>query len=347
MASASPPAPTSPVSAPSPQGAFGVVALNLGGPDSLEAVEPFLRNLFADPDTIQLPWLMRPFQPLLARMVARRRAPLSRENYRLIGGKSPITEESSAQAVAVAGELGRRGLAARPFVAMACWHPFSDEAVRDMRAQGVQRAVAVPLFPHYSHTTTGSSWKQLQRAAARAGGGLDLTLVERYPDAPGYLDALAARVEEAIARLPPHAQREAPVIFSAHGLPEVYIQRGDPYLDDIRTTVAAVTRRLGLGERARLAFQSRVGRQRWLGPQTEEVLRELGGAGTTAVVVVPVAFTGEHIETLQEIDILFKEHASRAGITHFERAATVGCHPAFVRALADLAEAAARKSGWV
>jgi ferrochelatase len=137
-----------------------------------------------------------------------------------------------------------------------------------------------------------------------------------------------------------------PVLFSAHGLPEAYIQRGDPYLDEIRTTVTAVTARLGLGARARLCFQSRVGPQRWLGPTTEEALDAVAKEGHRSVVVVPIAFTGEHIETLQEIDILYKEHAARAGITCFARARTVGTHPAFIKALADLAEAAARERGW-
>ena len=136
------------------------------------------------------------------------------------------------------------------------------------------------------------------------------------------------------------------MLFSAHGLPEAYIKRGDPYLDDIRTTVEAVTRLLGLGARARLCFQSRVGPQKWLGPTTEAVLDELAAAGTRAVAVVPVAFTGEHIETLQEIDILYKERAHKAGIVHFARARTVGCHPAFITALADLVEATAKERGW-
>ena len=136
------------------------------------------------------------------------------------------------------------------------------------------------------------------------------------------------------------------MLFSAHGLPEAYIKRGDPYLDDIRITVDTVSRRLGLGARARLCFQSRVGRQRWLAPATETVLDELAAAGEKAVVVVPIAFTGEHIETLQEIDILYKQRATSAGIVHFARARTVGCHPAFIAALADLVEATAHARGW-
>jgi ferrochelatase len=322
---------------------LGLVALNLGGPDSPEAVRPFLRNLFADPDVIQL-GPARVLQPLLAGLIARRRAPLSRAAYAQIGGRSPIREESQAQATAVAAVMEQRGVAARPYLAMACWHPFSDEAVAAMRGDGVTRAVALPLYPQESRTTTGSSFHALDRAVA--GTGLEVARVARYPDAPGYLEALADRVQEALASLPESVRDEAPVLFSAHGLPESYIRRGDPYLDDIRITVAALTRRLRLGPRAQLCFQSRVGPARWLAPSTEEAIDRVAAAGHPAVVVCPVAFTGEHIETLQELDILYRQRAAALGITHFARARTVGCHPAFIDALATLAIAAARARGW-
>ena len=325
---------------------IGLVVLNLGGPTSLDDVEPFLRRLFGDPDVIQLGWLSF-LQPLLARMIAKRRGPLSRAAYQQIGGRSPIREETTAQADAVAAELARRGLAVKPVIAMAAWHPFADEALGALAAQGIERAVALPLYPHESRATTGSSLNQLEHARAHQGGaGIEIAAIRRYPDADGYVRAVAERVEEAIATLPPEHRASAPVLFSAHGLPEAYIKRGDPYLDDIRLTVETVSRRLNLGERTRLCFQSRVGPQRWLGPTTEAVLDELAAGGTPAVVVVPVAFTGEHIETLQEIDILYKERAQHAGIVHFARARTVGCHPAFIAALADLVEATAHARGW-
>jgi ferrochelatase len=323
---------------------IGVVALNLGGPDSLDAVEPFLRNLFADPEVIQLGPL-RFLQGWLARTIAKRRAPESRKAYALIGGRSPIREESTAQAEAVAARLTARGVPAKGYVAMACWHPFSDETVAAMRADGVTRAVALPLFPHFSRTTTGSTFKLLDRAIA--GSGIELTRVERYPDAPGFIDAIVERVRDAIAQLPADQRDRAPVVFSAHGLPESYIRRGDPYLDDIRITYAAARDRLGLGDRAHLAFQSRVGPQKWLSPYTEQTIEELGRAGEKGIVLVPIAFTGEHIETLQELDILYKEVATKAGITSFARARTVGLHPAFIEALTDLVLAAVRGSGWV
>jgi ferrochelatase len=338
MATAAPTA--DPATAP-----LGLVALNLGGPNSLDDVEPFLRRLFGDPDVIQLGWL-RPLQPLFARMIARRRAPFSRDAYAQIGGRSPILGETTAQVDAVAQLLEARGVATVPVVAMAAWHPLADEALAALAARGVRRAIALPFYPQESRTTTGSSLGQLETARQKH-PGLELAEIKRYPDAAGYIEAVCARIEEAARTLPPEHATTAPVLFSAHGLPEAYIRRGDPYLDDVRLTVESVVTRLGLRGRARICFQSRVGRQRWLGPYTEAVLEELGAAGTRAVLVVPIAFTGEHIETLQEIDILYRAQAQKLGIVHFARARTVGTHPAFIGALADLAEQAARGRGWI
>jgi protoporphyrin/coproporphyrin ferrochelatase len=310
---------------------LAVVALNMGGPDSPQAVEAFLRNLFSDPDLIQLGWA-RPLQPLLARMIARRRASFSRAAYTQIGGKSPILEESQAQVEAVSKAMASLGVAARPYVAMSYWHPFPRETAARMRGNGITQAVLLPLYPHRSRTTTGSVLRAMQSALAEHKIGC--ARLEGYATAPGYIEALCARIDEASAQLPEAERTTAPVLFSAHGLPESYVRNGDPYLDDVRSTVTAITRRLGLGERARLCFQSRVGRRRWLGPTTEETLDSLASTGVHSVCVVPVSFTGEHVETLQEIDILYREHAARRGITHFARARTVGCHPAFISELA-------------
>jgi ferrochelatase len=324
---------------------LGLIALNLGGPDSLDDVRPFLQRLFADPDVIQLGW-MSPLQKLVAWSIARSRAPFSREAYAQIGGRSPILAETTAQVQAVTDLLAARGVPTVPVVAMAAWHPLAHEALAALAARGVGRAIALPLYPQESRTTTWSSLNQIEEARKQH-PGLEVAAVERYPDADGYLRAVIERIEDAVRTLPPEHAASAPVVFSAHGLPEDYIRNGDPYLDDIRVTVEAVSRRMQLGARARLCFQSRVGPKRWLGPTTEAVLDELAAAGTPAVVVVPIAFTGEHIETLQEIDILYRERAQKAGITHFARARTVGTHPAFIGALADLAEGAARARGWL
>jgi ferrochelatase len=323
---------------------LGLIALNLGGPGSLDDVRPFLQRLFADPEVLQIRWA--PLRNFIAWRIARGRAPFSREAYGQIGGRSPILQETTAQVEAVSEALARRGIPTVPVVAMAAWHPLADEALATLARRGVQRAIALPLYPQESRTTTDSSLNQIEAARARH-PGLEIAAVRRYPDVEGYLRAVVERIGEAIATLPPEHAATAPVLFSAHGLPEDYIRKGDPYLDDIRVTFQAVSRRMRLGSRARLCFQSRVGPKRWLGPATETVLDELAADGTPAVVVVPIAFTGEHIETLQEIDILYRERAAKAGITHFARARTVGTHPAFIAALADLAEGAARARGWI
>jgi ferrochelatase len=322
---------------------LAVVALNMGGPDSPEAVEPFLRNLFSDPDIIQLGWA-KPLQPLLARFIAHRRAPFSRAAYAQIGGRSPIREESQAQVQAVVAAMATAGVTARPYLAMSYWHPFPAEAAAAMKAEGVTQALLLPLYPHRSRTTMGSTFRTME--AALPGSKIATARIEGYATAPGYIAALCDRITEAVAQLPASEQAAAPVLFSAHGLPEAYIRRGDPYLDDIRATVAAVTGKLGLGSRAQLAFQSRVGRQRWLGPHTEDALDALAHAGHRSVVVVPISFTGEHVETLQEIDIVYRERAARQGIANFARARTVGCHPAFVSGLAERLVAVARERGW-
>jgi ferrochelatase len=321
---------------------LAVVALNMGGPDSLAAVEPFLRNLFADPDLIQLGWA-RPLQPLLARLIARRRASFSRAAYSQIGGRSPIREESTAQVQAVVAAMAAAGVAAQPYLAMSYWHPFPAETAAAVRADRITRALLLPLYPHRSRTTSGSAFRTIESALA----GIATARIEGYATAPGYLDALCDRITEASGQLPEQERWTAPVLFSAHGLPEAYVRRGDPYLDDVRSTVAAVTQRLGLQGRSQLAFQSRVGRRRWLAPTTEAALDALAAAGHRAVVMVPVSFTGEHLETLQEIDILYRERAAARGITSFARSRAVGCHPAFISELAALLVSAARDRGWI
>ena len=257
---------------------LGVVALNFGGPDPLAAVQPFLRNLFADPDVIQLGWA-RPVQPLLARFIARRRAAFSRAAYAQIGGRSPIRDESSAQVQAVVRDMAAAGVLARPYLAMSYWHPFPAETAAVMRADGITQALLLPLHPQRSRTTSGSAFRTVEAALA----GIATARIDGYATAPGYIEALCDRITDALGQLPEMERATAPVLFSAHGLPVDYIRRGDPYLDDIRATVAAVTRRLGLQDRSQLAFQSRVGRRRWLAPSTEEALDALAAAGHRAV----------------------------------------------------------------
>jgi ferrochelatase len=327
----------------SPQ-SIAIVALNLGGPDSPEAVEPFLRNLLGDPDVIQFGWL-RFIQPLFARIIAHRRAPFTNSLYQQIGHYSPIREESQNQAQAVAELLRQKGYPTEGFVAMGCWHPFADETVSELKKRGIRRVVLLPLYPHRSRTTSGSAFRAFDKAAKSQ--GLDLVRVDGYATHPGYIDAVAATVTAAEANVPPEQRLTIPVLFSAHGLPVRYIDKGDRYLADIKATVSAVSTQLSLGNRTRLSFQSRLGRAQWLTPSTEEMLQTLGKEGHKTIILVPISFTGEHIETLHECDILYREVATTHGITTFVRARTVGISPIFIAALADCCEQAMKKIGWV
>ena len=335
-------------SAPRSPAPLGLLALNLGGPGSLDDVEPFLRRLFGDPDVIQLGWA-RPLQPLLAWSIARWRASFSRAGLR--ADRRPLADPRGDHGAGRARSpmcWRRAGSPPCPVVAMAAWHPLADDALADAgRARRPARrgAAALPArVAHHDRTRRSAR----SRRPARHHPGLEIAAVKRYPDAEGYLQAVVERIEEARARCRPSTRATAPVLFSAHGLPEAYIRRGDPYLDDIRITVEAVARRHE-PRRARASLLPEPRRAAALArPDDRGDARRAGAPpARRAVIVVPIAFTGEHIETLQEIDILYRERAEKAGIVHFARARTVGTHPAFIAALADLAENAARAEGWV
>ena len=314
---------------------LGVVLMNMGGPDSLEAVEPFLRNLFSDRDLIKLPW--GGFgQGALARLVAGRRAPKVRELYRSIGGRSPIAELTDRQARGLEAALRAAGVDCRCHVAMRYWKPFADDAVRALKAEGADRVLALTLYPHFSYSTTGSSLKDLARALADTGVTAPLSSIDRFGEDESYLDALAETVTAGLADFPAAERGEVPVLFSAHGLPQRYVDNGDPYEREVRATVAGVVARLDLGDRWRLGFQSKVGPVKWLGPSTEQVIHDLARRGAGKLLVVPVAFVSDHIETLQEIDLLYRDVALAAGIEDFRRAPALNDRPAFIAALACL-----------
>ena len=313
---------------------LGLIALNLGGPGSLDDVRPFLQRLFADPEVLQIRWA--PLRNFIAWRIARSRAPFSRDAYAQIGGRSPILQETTAQVEAVAEVLAGRRIPTVPVVAMAAWHPLAEEALAALAARGVQRAIALPLYPQESRTTTDSSLNQIEAARTRH-PGLEIAAVRRYPDAEGYLRAVVERIDEAIGTLPPEHATTAPVLFSAHGLPETFIKKGDPYVRDLETTIAGVLSRIGGQHPWRLSFQSRAGKARWLEPSTDEVLRLLAKTGRKDVLAIPISFVSDHIETLYEIDLLFGDEAKKLGLD-FKRAPSLNAEPAFIEALAQLVE---------
>ncbi len=306
---------------------LAVVLFNLGGPDCLDAVEPYLRNLFGDPAIIALPGLVR--LPL-ARLIARRRAPITREIYAKIGGRSPILEQTQAQARALEAALAAEGVEAKAFVAMRCWHPFSDGAAKAVKDWGADRIVLLPLYPQFSTTTTASSFKDWERAARNL--SIPTARVTGYPTAPGFIAALAQSVRETFARAKPGLRYR--LLLSAHGLPERVIRRGDPYQAQVEETASVLVRELGMVDAA-VCYQSRVGPLKWIGPATDAEIVRAGKEGL-GLIVAPIAFVSEHSETLVELDMDYAELAAASGAADYLRAPTVGTRPEFIQALAQL-----------
>lgn len=303
----------------------------MGGPDSLAAIQPFLYNLFSDRELIQLPagaLLQKPF----AWMISRLRAPKVRENYRMIGGKSPQLRWTTLQAAGIAQALGPQ---VRPYVAMRYWHPRADATVQQMAKDGIQHAVVLSLYPHYTGATSGSSIADFQRACAKYHPTLQLTVISQWYDWPGYLDALANRIRESLETYHELMRDEVQILFSAHALPQKFIDRGDPYLEQVLATVRGVMARIG-DQPWHLGFQSRSGPVQWMEPGTLEVLDKLAAEGHRAVLLVPVSFVSDHIETLVEIDDEFARHARNQGITEFGRTASLNAHQDFLDAMAAL-----------
>jgi len=314
---------------------IAIVLFNLGGPDKMESVKPFLLNLFRDPAILRVPPFVRPF---LARLIAGLRVKAASENYAILGGKSPLLELTEQQARALEGCVP----GARCFIAMRYWHPFSEEAARAVREWDPDEIVLLPLYPHFSTTTTGSSLTAWREAAARVDLAKPTTTLCCYHSDAAYLAATTAIVrrsyEEARAKL--LAGSRLRVLFSAHGLPEVIIRNGDPYQFQVERTVAGVVRMLGIDDLDwAVCYQSRATPQKWIGPSTEEEI-ERAVHDKAAVLVVPIAFVSEHSETLVELDVEYRELAEKAGIIGYFRTPTQNSDPAFIDALGTLVEAA-------
>lgn len=310
---------------------LGLVLLNMGGPDSLEAVEPFLYNLFSDRELIRLPagaLLQKPF----ARLISHFRAKHVRLNYRAIGGASPLLGWTEKQAAGIAARLGGH---VRPFVVMRYWRPRATEVLQRMKAEGIEQAVVLSMYPHYTAATTGSSLNDFRRAAVAEYPQLRFTTIEQWYDWPGYLDALANRVNQGLENYHELMRDQVPILFSAHALPQKFIDRGDPYLDQVTATVKGVMERVG--ERPWfLGFQSRSGPVRWMEPETTAVMTRLAETGHDSLLVVPISFVSDHIETLHEIDIEYLEFAESKGFHHYVRVPSLNDGDDFLTALADL-----------
>ena len=319
----------------------GVVLLNLGGPERIQDVGPFLYNLFADPEIIRLP--NTALQKPLAWLISSLRASKSQAAYRSIGGGSPLRRITEQQARELQSTLRQRGIEATSYVAMRYWHPFTESAVADIKADGIDEVVVLPLYPHFSISTSGSSFRELQRLRQSdpAFSKLPIRCIRSYYDDPGYVGAMAELIAREIQACPNPS--EAHVFFSAHGVPKSYVsEAGDPYQREIETCAQLIMDKLaadlGHANPFTLAYQSRVGPVEWLKPYTDDALNELGDSGVKDLVVVPISFLSEHIETLEEIDIEYREIATEAGITNFRRVPALDTTPSFIDGLANLVQ---------
>ena len=321
----------------------GVLLLNLGGPERIQDVGPFLYNLFSDPEIIRLP--IPALQKPLAWLISTLRSGKSQQAYRSIGGGSPLRRITEQQARELQSSLRHRGIEATSYVAMRYWHPFTESAVADIKADAIDEVVVLPLYPHFSISTSGSSFRELQRLRQSDASfrKLPIHCIRSWYDHPGYVEAMAGLVEKEIRACDDPAA--AHIFFSAHGVPKSYVEEaGDPYQREIQACVGLIMARLaehlGHDNPFTLAYQSRVGPVEWLQPYTEDALRELGEQGITELVVVPISFVSEHIETLEEIDIEYREIATEVGVRHFRRVPALDTDPVFIRGLADLVQEA-------
>lgn len=317
----------------------GVLLLNLGGPERIQDVAPFLYNLFSDPEIIRLPIpaLQRP----LAWLVSTLRSSKSQDAYRSIGGGSPLRRITEHQARELQSLLRQQNIDATTYVAMRYWHPFTESAVADIKADAIEEVVVLPLYPQFSISTSGSSFRELQRLrqADPQFSQLPIRCISSWYDHPGYIQAMVGLITQSMAKADDPAK--AHVFFSAHGVPQSYVdEAGDPYQREIeactRLIMAELHRQLGFSNAYTLAYQSRVGPVEWLKPYTEDALRELGENGVKDLVVVPISFVSEHIETLEEIDLEYAEIAHEAGIANFLRVPALNTDSTFIHGLADL-----------
>jgi len=311
---------------------ISVVLFQLGGPDSSAAVEPFLYNLFCDPDIIDFfgAWFAR--RPL-ARWIARKRAGVVRAHYDAIGGHSPIRMLTERQARALEAALAPH-CDARCVIAMRYWNPLTAEAVAEVNASGAEELVLLPLYPQYSFATSSSSLKEWKRLYNPNGNVLGAHVIEKFFDHPLYIQSIAENIALTLTHF--DAPDRTHIVFSAHGLPLSLIERGDPYAKHVEETVRLVMQHGAWKNAHTLCYQSKVGRRKWLTPSLTETIENLARSGEKRLLVVPIAFVTEHIETLHEINIEAREEAHKLGVEQFEMMPAVGDSPTFISALADL-----------
>ena len=313
----------------------GVLLLNLGGPDRLEDVRPFLFNLFSDPEIIRLP--IKGLQKPLAWLISTLRSGKSQENYRQIGGGSPLRKITEAQGEALESKLKEVGQDVKIYIGMRYWHPFTEEAIAQVQKDEITKLVILPLYPQFSISTSGSSFRVLEEMWSENTHleQIQYTLIPSWYNQTQYLEAMADLISQELTQMANPDQVH--IFFSAHGVPQSYVdEAGDPYQQEIQECTRLIMATLNRPNQHTLAYQSRVGPVEWLKPYTEDALKELGEQGVKDLLVVPISFVSEHIETLQEIDIEYREIAEEAGIHNFQRVPALNTHPLFIDSLSQL-----------
>jgi len=318
----------------------GVLLFNLGGPERLEDVRPFLHNLFSDPEIIRIK--NDSLRRLLASIIVTLRLRKSRKLYKQIGGGSPLRKITEAQAAALKQQLEAREIQASTYVGMRCWKPTIEDAISRISKEGITHLVALPLFPQYSATTTGSCFKYFREHIEKIGlaGNIQVAYVDSWHNEPLYVEAMAGMIEQCSSAFDSVDPSKIHLLYSAHSIPAHYIAEGDPYLQQTRQTVDLINARLGNFSPSNLAFQSKVGPVRWLEPSTRKTLEKLGKQGIKRVLAIPVSFVSDHLETLQEMDIQYSSLAVKFGIKEFHRAESLNLDPTFIQGLAGIVQRA-------
>jgi protoporphyrin/coproporphyrin ferrochelatase len=304
-----------------------VVLFNLGGPDNLDAVEPFLFNLFNDPAIISLPGIIR--YPL-AKLISKRRTPVAKAIYEEMGGKSPILKETESQAKAIEKVLEHEGDKYKCFIVMRCWHPRAEEVIKKVKDFSPEQVILLPLYPQYSNATSGSSIKEWFDVCKKENFKTETKIICCYPNEKDFILSYANLIRE---KIDTNILQETTLIFSAHGLPENKIKQGDPYQWQVESTVKELVKKLSIKNlNYILSYQSRVGPLKWIGPSTDTVIKE-EAKKNKIIVVVPVAFVSEHSETLVELDIEYKKLATENGSKDYIRVPAVTANQDFINSL--------------
>jgi ferrochelatase len=309
---------------------YAVVLFNLGGPDSLDAIEPFLFNLFCDPDIFKIPFGQKYF----AGFISKRRAPKVAEEYKLIGGNSPINKWTEAQRVLLENELKNISDSIDVYTSMRYWKPSTKETAAQIEANNYDKIILLPLYPHYSITTTGSSFNEWSKHYKNDKS--KLIYIKDYYTHPKYIEALNKRIDETLLRFPESVRNDVRLVFSAHGTPVSLVKKGDPYSKQISETIKEVVRERNFSHQYHLCYQSKVGPMKWLEPSTDSIIKELASKGQKHLLIIPISFVSDHVETLFELDIEYRHIADKVGIENYIVMYGLNDSPIFIDTLKEL-----------